>query len=101
MLTFDLNTNDDTQDMSMPDVVLDLDATIFSVQLKDGRTIEIDEATSYQPEGPLTTFFTSGSTRQALDSWATRLASYRTADIVAIERKEQAAVLTKPLLVAV
>lgn len=81
-------------------VVLDLDAVAFTVHLKDGRSITVEDATSYQPEGPLTTFFSSGSTRQALDSWATRLASYRTADIVSIERSEAASIRRQPVLVA-
>ncbi len=81
--------------------ILDLDAVIFSVHLKDGKQIEIENATSYQPEGPLTTFFATGSSRQTLDSWATRISSYRTADIVAIERTFGAAFVSQPVLVAV
>lgn len=83
------------------DPILDLDALIFNVRLKDGKQIEISNATSYQPEGPLTTFFSTGSSRQTLDSWATRISSYRTADIVAIERTVGAAFVTQPVLVAV
>ncbi len=81
--------------------ILDLAAIIFSIVLKDGRQIEISNATSYQPEGPLTTFFSTGSSRQTLDSWATRVSSYRTADIVAIERTVGAAFVSQPVLVAV
>lgn len=72
------------------DVILDLTAVVFSLLLKDGRTVEIKNASSYQPEGPLTTFFFTESSRQTIDSWSTRLGSYRTADIVAIERREAA-----------
>jgi len=58
----------------------------FAIQLSKGETITISEADTYQFEGPLTTFFSTGSGRQVIDSWSTRLASYRTADIVSIER---------------
>lgn len=58
----------------------------FAVQLSKGETITIAEADAYQFEGPLTTFFATGSSRQVIDSWSTRVASYRTADIVSIER---------------
>ena len=58
----------------------------FAIQLTKGETITIAEADTYQFEGPLTTFFSTGSSRQVIDSWSTRVASYRTADIVSIER---------------
>lgn len=58
----------------------------FAIQLSKGETITINEADTYQFEGPLTTFFSTGSGRQVIDSWSTRVASYRTADIVSIER---------------
>lgn len=58
----------------------------FAIQLTKGETITIDEADAYDFEGPLTTFFATGSSRQVIDSWSTRLASYRTADILSIER---------------
>ena len=58
----------------------------FAIQLNKGETITISEADTYQFEGPLTTFFSTGSGRQVIDSWSTRVASYRTADIISIER---------------
>ena len=58
----------------------------YAVQLSKGETVYINEADAYQFEGPLTTFFATGSSRQLIDSWSTRVASYRTSDIVAIER---------------
>ena len=58
----------------------------FEVTLTNSETVVVDGADAYQPEGPLTTFFTTGSSRQAIDSWSVRVASYRTADIVAIQR---------------
>ena len=76
--------------------ILDLDAVVFAVLLKGGKTVKIGKANSYQPEGPLTTFFSSGSSRQTIDSWSVRVASYRTADIVSIERSTQAAFVNQP-----
>ncbi len=61
----------------------------FEVMLKSGKSVRVDDVDAYQPEGPMTTFFTVGSSRQVIDSWATRVASYRTADIVAIQRCSQ------------
>ena len=58
----------------------------FAVQLAKGETVYVDEADAYQFEGPLTTFFSTGSSRQVIDSWSTRVASYRTADVLSIER---------------
>lgn len=63
----------------------------FDVLLKSGKTIRVERANAYQPEGPMTTFFVTGSSRLAIDSWSTRVASYRTADIVAIQRCPEAA----------
>lgn len=58
--------------------------TGYQITLAD-RTDRIDDADAYQQEGPLTTFFATGP-RNVINSWSTRLASYRTADIVAIRR---------------
>jgi len=58
----------------------------FEVTLAGGETVVVEDADAYQPEGPLTTFFTTGSSRRTIDSWSTRVASYRTADIVAVRR---------------
>jgi hypothetical protein len=41
----------------------------------------IEGADAYQQEGPLTTFFRTAPGRAVVDSWSTRLASFRTADI--------------------
>lgn len=59
---------------------------LFAVTLNDTSTDVIDNADAYQQEGPMTTFFALGKNRQVIDSWSIRLASYRTADIVAIRR---------------
>jgi len=58
----------------------------FEVTLKD-RTVEvIDRADAYQQEGQMTTFFTTGEGRQVVDCWSTRVASFRTAEVVIIRR---------------
>jgi hypothetical protein len=60
----------------------------FEVNLRD-RTVDVIEgADAYQQEGPMTTFFRCGEGREAIDSWSVRIASLRTADIVAIHRRE-------------
>ncbi len=59
----------------------------FAIQLSKGETITISEADAYQFEGPLTTFFASNSSRGVIDSWATRVASFRTADLVSVRRE--------------
>ena len=59
---------------------------LFAVTLTDQTTDLVDGADAYQQEGPLTTFFAFGNDRHVIDSWSTRLASYRTANIAAIRR---------------
>jgi hypothetical protein len=62
---------------------------LFAVTLTDQTTDVVDGADAYQLEGPLTTFFAFRSNRNVIDSWSVRLASYRTADIVAIRRSAE------------
>ena len=63
----------------------------FEVTLRD-RTVEtVDGADAYQQEGPMTTFFRRGDGRDVIDSWSTRMASFRTADLLVVRRCEQAA----------
>lgn len=59
---------------------------LFAVTLNDQTTDFVEGADAYQQEGPLTTFFTFSGGREVIDSWSSRLASYRTADICAIRR---------------
>jgi hypothetical protein len=50
-----------------------------------GEDVElVEDADTYAQEGPLTTFFRRREGAATLDSWAKRLASYRTADITRI-----------------
>jgi hypothetical protein len=61
----------------------------YEVTFKD-RTVEvIDGADAYQQEGQMTTFFTNGAGRQVVDCWSSRLASFRTSEIVIIRRVER------------
>ncbi len=55
----------------------------YEIQLKGTETESVD-ADGYMQEGVLTTFFQGRDGRVVLDSWAKRIASYRTADIVRI-----------------
>ena len=71
----------------------------FEITLSTGESVSV-EADGYQPEGPLMTLFAYGSSRRTIDSWSTRLASFRTADIVAIRRVTETAVGTDRLVVA-
>ena len=60
----------------------------FEVSLHDRSVDVIEGADAYQQEGPMTTFFRCGEGREAIDSWSVRIASLRTADIVAVRRRE-------------
>ena len=62
----------------------------YRVTLKDHSTEEIDDVDAYQQEGQMTTFFRTGSDRQVVDTWSTRMASFRTSEILAIRRLEPA-----------
>jgi hypothetical protein len=58
----------------------------YRVTLKD-RTVElIDGADAYQQEGQMTTFFAVGDERRVVDCWSTRVASFRTSEILIIRR---------------
>ena len=63
----------------------------YRITLKDRTTEHIDDADAYQQEGQMTTFFRTGSGRQVVDTWSTRLASFRTSEILAIRRVEPTA----------
>jgi hypothetical protein len=55
----------------------------YEIRLK-GSEAEVVDADGYVQEGVLTTFFQGREGRAVLDSWAKRIASYRTADIIRI-----------------
>jgi hypothetical protein len=56
----------------------------YEVALKANVVEVVEGADAYVQEGPLTTFFQGREGRTVLDAWARRLASFRTADIVAV-----------------
>ena len=62
----------------------------FEVMLRDQSVVAVDGADAYQQEGPMTTFFRRGNGREVIDSWSTRVASFRTADLLAVRRREAA-----------
>lgn len=58
----------------------------YEVVLRD-RTVEVVEgADAYQQEGPMTTFFATGAGRRVVDCWSTRLASFRTGEVLIVRR---------------
>lgn len=61
----------------------------FEVILHDNSTELVEDADAYQQEGPMTTFFRCGGGRDVIDSWATRIASFRTADLRMVRRHER------------
>ena len=63
----------------------------FEVILRDGALETVEGADAYQQEGPMTTFFRRGDGRDVIDSWSTRMASFRTADLMVVRRRERAA----------
>lgn len=58
----------------------------FNVTLAADRTEVINDADAYQQEGPLTTFFAFAGGREVIDSWSSRLASFRTVDVLVVRR---------------
>lgn len=51
-------------------------------------TVVVDGADAYAPDGALTTFYRCRDDRSTVDSWAIRVASFRTSDIHRIVRQE-------------
>ena len=64
--------------------------TAYEITLKDQARERIDGADAYAQEGQLTTFFRTASARQVVDCWSVRLASFRTTEIMAVRRIEDA-----------
>ena len=60
----------------------------YEITLKDERTERIDGADAYAQEGQLTTFFRTDPERRIVDRWSTRLASFRTSEVMAVRRVE-------------
>lgn len=70
---------------------------IHDVVLADGEVVEVFGANAYVQEGPLTTFFHSGRSRAAIDSWAERVASFKTTDIRRIIRRHPPSLRAVPV----
>jgi hypothetical protein len=64
---------------------------MFEVTLRDSTRELIDGADAYQQEGMLTTFFRQQDGRAVVDCWSTRIASFRTAEVLIIRRLEERA----------
>jgi hypothetical protein len=60
----------------------------YEITLKDQTVEVIDDADAYQQEGTMTTFFSVDDTRRVVDCWSTRLASFRTSEIMIIRRDQ-------------
>jgi hypothetical protein len=58
----------------------------FHVTLKDHTVEVVEGADAYQQEGQMTTFFATREERGVVDSWATRVASFRTSEIRIVRR---------------
>lgn len=67
----------------------------YEITLSDRSTERIDDADAYQQEGSMTTFFQTGSGRCVVDTWSTRLASFRTSDVLAVRRVAAAGIVAE------
>ena len=63
----------------------------FDVKLRDGTLEIVEGADAYQPDGQFTTFFAFEEGRNVVDCWSTRMASIRSAEIVAVWRRGEPA----------
>jgi hypothetical protein len=58
----------------------------YHVTLKDHTVEVIEGADADQQEGQMTTFFATREGRDVVDSWAVRVASFRTSEILIVRR---------------
>jgi len=58
----------------------------FLVHFEDDTTTCVDDADSYEQEGPLTTFFDRNGGGRLASAFAVRVASFRTSKIVEVRR---------------
>lgn len=61
----------------------------FEIKLRDGTIEVVEGADAYQPDGQFTTFFAFEEGRTVVDCWSTRMASIRSAEIVAVWRRDE------------
>ena len=59
----------------------------FVVHFEDDTTTIVDDADSYEQEGPLTTFFDRNGGGRLASAFAVRVASFRTNKIVEVRRE--------------
>jgi hypothetical protein len=59
----------------------------FVVLFEDESTTIVDDADSYEQEGPLTTFFDRNGGGRLASAFAVRVASFRTSKIVEVRRE--------------
>ena len=64
----------------------------YEVTTTEGGVEQVAGADTYVQEGPLTTFFRTDAGRLVVDSWAVRLASFRTSEIARIRMVDGEAV---------
>ena len=72
----------------------------YEITLRGDSVEWVGGADAYQQEGQMTTFFRHGSGRQVIDAWSTRIASYRTSEIVKIRRVDEHAATPPGRIVA-
>ena len=65
----------------------------YRTTLQDRSTEQTHDADAYPQAGQMTTFFRTGSGRNVVDTWSTRVASFRTSEVIVIRRVEDAAEL--------
>lgn len=58
----------------------------FEVVLTDRRVERVAGADAFAQEGTMTSFFRLGDGRRTIDTWATRVASVRTSQILLVRR---------------
>jgi len=64
----------------------------FVVHFDDDTTTFVDDADSYEQEGPLTTFFDRNGGGRLTSAFTVRVASFRTSRIVEVRRSPQSSV---------
>jgi len=64
-------------------------AMSFVVTFDDDTSTTVDDADSYEQEGPLTTFFDRNGGGRLASAFAVRVASFRTSKIVEVRRELQ------------
>jgi hypothetical protein len=66
----------------------------FVVHFEDETMTIVDDADSYEQEGPLTTFFDRNGGGRLTSAFAVRVASFRTSRIVEVRRASQSSVMS-------